>query len=59
MEFHMNNANTHLANAIGNPRAMMVKLFNTTATHRTMLCAKWPDNLTKKKKEKYNILKQI
>lgn len=35
----------HLANAIGYPRTMVVKLFNTTITSGTVLCTKWSDNL--------------
>lgn len=35
----------HLANAIGYPRAVMVKLLDTTITSGTMLCTERPDNL--------------
>jgi hypothetical protein len=36
---------THLANAIRYPRAMMIKLFNTSITCGTVLCTERSDNL--------------
>lgn len=42
----------HLANAIGYPRAVMVKLLNTTITSGTMLCTERPDNLMTVKGER-------
>lgn len=44
-ELHNLSMSMYLANAIGYPRAMVVKLFNTTITSGTVLCTKRPDNL--------------
>ena len=52
----------YLSNAVRHPRAVMVKLLNTTITGGTVLCTQRPDNLIgkndialKKKKLKANI----
>lgn len=38
----------YLANAIGYPRTMVIKLFHTMITGRTVFCSKRPDNLKKR-----------
>lgn len=41
----------YLADTIGYPRAMMIKLFNTTIASGTMLCTERPDNLITVKRD--------
>jgi len=41
----------YLANAIRHPGTMMVKLFHTTITGRTVFCSKRPNNLKKRQHE--------
>ncbi len=45
MKFNNSSMSNHLADTIGYPRAMMIKLFNTTITSGTVLCTERPDNL--------------
>ena len=45
MKLNNSSMSNHLADTIGYPRAMMIKLFNTTIASGTMLCTERPDNL--------------
>lgn len=51
MKLNNSSMSNHLSNTIGYPRAMMIKLFNTTIASGTMLCTERPDNLITVKRD--------
>lgn len=51
MKLNNSSMSNYLADTIGYPRAMMIKLFNTTIASGTMLCTERPDNLITVKRD--------